>query len=461
MRIQTGSPIDPALFGFTQTEFCRPISGISTDSREVRPGDLFVALPGERSDGAVHLPEAFDRGAALILSHREENDPRVLFVPDPLAALTCAAAAYSAKIPHRTVAITGSYGKTTLRHNLTSILGAACPVACTEGNGNTDLALALTLLSMPRNTRILAAELGMRGRGEISRLSRLVKPDVAAITGIGSAHIGLLGSKEAICRAKCEIVDGMDRDGALIYPASDPYLARAVDALPVSSVTVSTDPAFPAAYALALDEIKDGKATVSLFSPGGEIRGVTLPGCDRAILSCAVFCFAVSEKLGIDRALTRAGLENLSLPPLRRQTETIGGATVILDCYNASPEPTEAALISLLRVRSSGKRIFLVLGDMLELGASARELHRMIGRRAAELSPKRLYCVGPLAREYGVGAMEKGFPEAKIREYFPDQIASIAGELAEELSPGDVLFVKGSRALKLETIVPYLKEAVR
>lgn len=458
MRIRTGSPIDPQVFGFSREVCRRPVEAVSTDSREVRPGDLFVALQGERTDGTSYVAEAFSRGASLVLSHQADADPRVLAVPDPLAILTCVAAKYSDAIPHETVAITGSYGKTTLRHNLTSIISAACPVAATEGNGNTDLAVALTLLKMTKETKILIAELGMRGRGEISRLSRLVRPDVAVITGIGAAHLGRLGSVSAILEAKCEIADGMKQNGALFYPASDPSLSDAVPSLPVSAFAVSTDPAFPAPYALKTEDRSDGKATVSLFSPKDTIRGVRLPSCDQPILSCAAFCFAVCEYLGVKTALTRAGLEKLSMPPLRRQTETVGGATVVLDCYNASPEPTAAALDSLRRYRDEGRRLFLVLGDMLELGPSSPEYHRSIGRTAAELSPAGLYCVGDAAREYGVGAVEAGLSAARVRKYSPEETTLLARDLKNELSYGDVLFVKGSRALKLESIIPTLKQ---
>jgi len=457
MRIETGSPIDPALFGFAGD--LPPVTGISSDSREIRRGDLFIALKGEKTDGAAFVPEAISFGAALVLSHRPYADPRVLAVPDPLTALTRAAAGYAATFPHRTVGITGSYGKTTLRHNLTSTLSPAYHVAYTAGNGNTDLALALTLLSTPPDAGILVAELGMRGRGEISRLSGMIAPDLAVITAIGSSHIGLLGSKEAICDAKCEIADGMKPGGTLFYPANDPLLASRVGKLAVSSASVSLDPAIPSSYALRTDSVADGKATVSLSGPEGELSGVVLPGCDPPILFSAAFCFAVCEKLGVDRAITRDGLTRLSTPPLRRQIEEIRGVTVVLDCYNASPEPTVEALAFLKRIRGEKKRIFLVLGDMRELGENAVKLHREVGRRAAELSPALLVCVGDLAREYGIGATEAGMSRGKVAFFSPDDLCALAAILRTATSPGDLLFVKGSRALALERFLPYFNHA--
>lgn len=459
MRIETGTPIDPSLFGFDSDGVFPPITAISTDSREIRPGDLFVALAGEKTDGTAYIGEALAYGASLVLSHEASDDPRVLAVSDPLAVLTDTAARYAETIPHRTVAITGSYGKTTLRHHLTGILSAALPVAYTKGNGNTDLALALTLLSIPEKTRILVAELGMRGRGEISRLSRLIRPDVAAITAIGSAHVGLLGSVDTIREAKCEIADGIKPGGLLLFPANDPALSERIGSLPVRSATVSTDPAFHGDYALKLLGVDGGRATVTLASPVGTVEDVVLPGCDPPLLSSAAFCFAVCESLGIDREITRVELSRLSPPPLRRQTETIGGVSVILDCYNASPEPTISALDSLSRYRTEGKRLFLLLGEMLELGDAAPEYHRAVGRRAVALFPEYLFCMGELASYYAEGAVDAGFPCEKVGFYAPNELARLVKEFKSRAKPGDLLYVKGSRALALESVVPLLKQA--
>ena len=457
MRIETGEPIDPAFFGY-EGDFS-PIRAIATDSREIRPGDLFVALRGEKTDGASHIPEAFVRGAALVLSHRALDRPGVLAVGDPVKTLSDAAARYAATVPHKTVGITGSYGKTTLRHHLTEVLSPVLPVAFTEGNGNTDLSVSLTLLSMRKETRILLAELGMRGRGEIARLSRLIKPDYAVITGIGSAHIGLLGSKEEICRAKCEIVEGMTKEGLLLYPATDTLLSAVVSRLPVSSLSVSADRSHPADYALRPVRESDESAFALLFSPSGESFPAVIPGRDAATLSSAAFCFAVCHALGIDREIIRNGLSRITPPPLRREVFNVGGITVLLDCYNASPEPTEAALSSLFRYRNRGKRLFLLLGDMLELGDAAVSFHRAVGGRAATLSPERLYCVGAFGEAYRDGAEKAGLPRKRIGLYPADALPKLAAEIKARLIPGDLLYVKGSRALTLEKIVDYLKEA--
>ncbi len=456
MRIKTGVPIDPALFGFPSNVGCFPITGISSHSREILPGDLFLALPGEKTDGSAYIPDAFVRGAALVLSRRQSNDPRVLTVSDPMTALFRAASTYADAIPHQTVAITGSYGKTTLRVALTSILSSAFPVACTEGNGNTDLAVALTLLSMTPGTAYLIAELGMRGPGEISRLSRLVKPDLSVITAIGSAHLGRLGSVDAIRRAKCEITDGMKRDGTLFYPANDRLLGKTVGTLPVRTCSVSVDPLIPGTYTAKKIAEENGKPVVTFTGPNQTLARVLLPSSDTPTLTASTFGFAVCEHLGVDREVTRKGLERLPLPALRRQTEKVGGVTVLLDCYNASPEPTKAALDDLKRYRG---RLFLVLGDMLELGEQTIALHREIGRHVAALSPARLFCVGEKAKEYGVGASDAGFSQQHIEAYSQDNLPALAAALRKRLHPGDVVLIKGSRALALERLLPLLKQA--
>lgn len=459
MRIKTGAPIEPSLFGFRSDGVFQPVTAIATDSREIRPGDLFVALRGEKVDGTAYIGEAFSRGAAHVLSHETSVDRRVLTVSDPIAVLSDAAKRYARTIPHRTVGITGSYGKTTLRHHLTEVLSSALPVAYTEDSRNTDLSLALTLLSMKRDARILIAELGMRGRGEIARLSRLICPDVAAITAIGSAHVGLLGSVDSIREAKCEIIDGLAPDGLLLFPANDPALSKRIETLPVRSASVSTDPAVRCDYLLKTVGVENGRATVSLSSHNGKIGRVTLPGCDAALLSSAAFCFSVCEALGVSREITLSGLSRLSPPPLRGQTETVGGVNLMLDCYNASPEPTLSALDSLSRYQAEGKRLFLLLGEMLELGETAPEYHRAVGRKVAALSPEYLFCVGELAAYYAEGAVDAGFPRARIGLYARDELPRLADEIKNRTKPGDLLFIKGSRALALESVVPLLKQA--
>ena len=437
MRIRTGKPIDPGLLGFSGGGDFSPVTAIATDSREIRPGDLFLALQGKKTDGAFHIAEAFSRGAAAVISHRESGDPRVLTVPDPLDLVTRAAERYAATVPHKTVAITGSYGKTTLRAALETVLSPVLRVRCTEGNGNTDLAVALTLFTLSPGDDLLIAELGMRGRGEIERLSRLVKPDVAVITAIGSAHVGLLGSLDAIREAKCEIALGMTENGILLYPAGDARLAARISELPVRSAGVSSDP---------------------FAGPGTEFRDVRLPSSDSPTLSAAAFCFAVAENLGVDPELIRDGLSKIQPPPLRRQVETVDGVDFILDCYNASPEPTAAALNDLRRYR--GKRLFPVLGDMLELGDLSECAHERVGRLAAALVPERLYCVGEAAKGYAKGAIEAGFSPERVVTLSVSELDWLAAELKAQTRPGDVVFIKGSRALALERVVHIIKEAV-
>ena len=437
MRIRTGKPIDPGLLGFTGGGDFSPVTAIATDSREIRPGDLFLALPGKKTDGASHIAEAFSRGAAAVISHKESGDPRVLTAPDPLDLVTRAAERYAATVPHKTVAITGSYGKTTLRAALETVLSPVLRVRCTEGNGNTDLAVALTLFTLSPGDDLLIAELGMRGRGEIERLSRLVKPDVAVITAIGSAHVGLLGSLDAIREAKCEIALGMTENGILLYPAGDARLAARISELPVRSAAVSCDP---------------------FAGHGTEFRDVRLPSSDSPTLSAAAFCFAVAENLGVDPELIRDGLSKIQPPPLRRQVETVDGVDFILDCYNASPEPTAAALNDLQRYR--GKRLFPVLGDMLELGDLSESAHETVGRLAAALVPERLYCVGEAAKGYAKGAIEAGFSPERVVTLSVDDLPRLAAELKAQTRPGDVVFIKGSRALALERVVHIIKEAV-
>ena len=458
MRIRTGKPIDPGLFGFPGGGDFSTVTAISTDSREIRPGDLFLALPGKKTDGASHIEEAFSRGAAAVISHREKEDPRVLTVSDPLGFVTRAAARYADTIPHKTVAITGSYGKTTLRAALETVLSPVLRVRCTEGNGNTDLAVALTLFTLSPGDDLLIAELGMRGRGEIERLSKLVKPDVAIITAIGSAHVGLLGSVDAIRGAKCEIALGMTENGILLYPAGDARLAARISELPVRSAAVSCDPEHTAVYSITNIEETWGQTLASFAGPYTNIRDVRLSSSDAPTLSAAAFCFAAAENLCVDLDSIWEGLSRIRPPSLRRQIETVNGVAFILDCYNASPEPTAAALNDLQRYR--GKRLFTVLGDMLELGDLSESAHEAVGLLAGALKPERLYCVGEAAKRYAEGAMQAGLSPERVVKLSVSELDWLSAELKAQTRPGDVVFIKGSRALALERIVEIIKQAV-
>lgn len=458
MRIKTGKPIDPGFFGFKGESVISPVTAIATDSREIRPGDLFLALPGKKTDGAAHIAEAFSRGAAAVVSSGDGGDPRVLKTPDPLGFITRAAENYAETVPHKTVAITGSYGKTTLRAALETVLSPVLRLRCTEGNGNTDLAVALTLFTLSRGDELLIAELGMRGRGEIARLSRLVKPDVAVITAVGQAHVGLLGSVDAIREAKCEIALGIKENGILLYPASDYALASRVSRLPVRSEGVSCDPERRAAFSVTRIEKTGERTLVSFAGQKTELRDVILPSSDAPTLSAAAFCFAVAENLRLDPETYREGLTKIQPPPLRREIETITGVIYILDCYNASPEPTFAALSELRRY--GGKRLFLVLGDMLELGALSDIAHETVGRRAAALAPERLYCVGERAKGYAKGAIIEGLSPERVRFVSGDGLPELGAELKNATRAGDVVFIKGSRELALERLVRIVKQAV-
>ena len=324
MRIRCGKRLDPVLFGADPGANLPFVQAISTDSREVRRGDLFLALPGRRNDGADFIADAFSRGASLVLTNRPCADRRAIRVPDPFDRVRDVAVHYAARIPHRTIGITGSYGKTTLRENLTRILSRIIPTVSTPGNGNTDLAVTLSLLTMKPDARLFLAELGMRGRGEIARLSNLIHPDLAVITAIGTSHIGRLGSREAICLAKCEISEGMKPDGFLLYPAGDPALSDAVAKLPVrkESVSIGSD---VGTYSLVLRNAS--QKLVDLSGPGRTMRNVRLSDVSLPYLSCAAFSFAVCDQLGVEGDLFRKEIANISLPPMRQEKQ-IGRAHV-------------------------------------------------------------------------------------------------------------------------------------
>ncbi len=441
-----------------QAELKLAPQAICTDSRQLSGGDLFLPLIGERFDGHGFLASVLEAGAAVLIAQAGHLEPAsqasvlaaaakahvpVWLVPDTLQAYQDLAGLWRLQLAAPVVAVTGSAGKTTTRELIRSALAPLGPIWASSGNENNDVGVPLTLLGAGPDQAALVVEMGMRGLGEIERLSRCASPDVAVITNIGTAHIGRLGSREAIATAKCEIVAGLTPDGLVVIPAGDPLLDRALARVWSGRVV---------RVALQGEGHEAAADLVGTFDCQGEIlelAGVALPVPLEGVHHARnlMLAMAVARELGLDPERWRP--LQVDLPGGRSRRLQQNGVLVLDETYNASPEAVLAALE--LLAQQPGRH-FAVLGTMLELGEQSLALHRSVAERARQLDLDGLVIVDQ--GEEGAAMVEAATGLSRLRQV--DCPEDAAEPLKQWLQPGDVLLLKASRGVALERLIPLL-----
>jgi UDP-N-acetylmuramoyl-tripeptide--D-alanyl-D-alanine ligase len=418
------------------------------DSRQTRPGDLFFGLQGEHADGAAFAGDALARGAwgvfvetaraGEVAADLEADAAGWVFASaDPLAALQSLARTWRRHLGCRVVGITGSTGKTSVK----DICRAMLPfrVHASPENFNTEIGLPLAILGAGPETEVLVLEMAMRGLGQIADLCEIAEPDVGAITNIGPVHLELLGTLEAIAEAKAEILAGLGPDGYAVLPAGEEALEPHLhDSLPTVTFGAGGD-------VFATSTHGDGRTIEAQIETPDGSEPFSFPFGELHNLTNALCAVAIGEALGAPLAEMASRAPGITFSQLRGQTLELAGQILLVnDCYNANPVSMRAALDHLSTVPA--KRRVAVLGEMRELGPDAASYHRDVGAHA------RLLKIGPLV---GVGEL--------AREYAPDAWAADAASataLAQALlEPGDVMLVKGSRAIGLEVVAERLAEA--
>ncbi|MCP9929602.1 UDP-N-acetylmuramoyl-tripeptide--D-alanyl-D-alanine ligase [Cyanobium sp. AMD-g] len=439
-------------------------AGVSTDSRGDLAGALFVPLVGERFDGHRFLAEALAAGAVAALVQKDRLAENVLaelvasgggpfwLVEDTLVAYQQLALLWRRRLGLPVVAVTGSAGKTTTRELIKAALASLGPVVASSGNENNDVGAPLTLLKASETTAALVVEMGMRGLGEIDRLSRCAAPDLAVITNIGTAHIGRLGSREAIGQAKCEITAGLGPDGVLVIPAGDPLLelslARVWGGRVVRVALEDERAGFPAGTP-APDLVGRLEAECLSLVGGPSLR---LPLEGRHNARNLLLAVAVAQELGV----TATALVDLAveLPGGRSRRWNLGRVELLDETYNASPEAVLAALELLAATSTAaGGHRFAVLGTMLELGERSLELHGQVAARARELGLDGLLIVASGEEAQAMEAAAAGLPRLQ-RVASPEAAAAV---LLDWLQPGDRVLLKASRGVALERAIPLLE----
>ena len=427
------------------------VAGVVTDSRLAGPQQLFVAIPGERVDGHDFVPQALANGALAALVSRPVAGPSIL-VEDTIAAMGRLAARIRTDLANcRVIAITGSSGKTSTKDLMAAVLGTAGPTVAPEGSFNTEVGVPMTVFRASEDTAYLVLEMGMRGRGHILTLCQIARPEIGIILNAGTAHLGLMGSRQAIVEAKSEILDLLPGNGTAILPGDDPALMAQAQRTAARILTFGEGPEVDVrADQVRLDE--HARATFMLTSREGSAQ-VRLQGHGRHHVANSLAVAAACLSLGLSLEWTADAI-SAAAPRSKWRMEVHRGAngiTVVNDAYNANPDSMRAALGALADMKQTGQP-WAVLGQMLELGEASAGAHAEIGRHAAALGI-RIICVGP-----GTEPMCEAAAEAHgTSDWVPDADSAV-DLISSQLGGADTVLVKASRGVGLERVAQRLIE---
>lgn len=416
---------------------------ICTDTRKLTPGCVFVALSGDRFDGHDFIKTAMEGGAIAAVTERQVGDFPCIITGDTRKALLDLSKYYRKKFEPVLVGVTGSVGKTTTKEMIALALSAKYNTMKTEGNLNNEIGLPLTLFRMDSETEAAVIEMGMSHFGEIHRLSSASQPTMAVITNIGFSHMENLGSQEGILKAKLEILDGMEMDAPLIVNNDDEFLAKLDVDRNILTYGIDSE-----AEIRAID-IKSGEGTDFLIRYKKEEYPVHLPciGKHNVYNALAAFCSGILAD--IEPVAIISKLQEYVPAGMRQRIERRGDVTLIVDCYNASPDSMKAALSVLSQIEpSEGGRRIAVLADMLELGEQSPKLHENVGELAVDAGIDRLFCYGANAKYIAKRADEMG-----LHSGCTDDAGMLSEVLRKAIRKGDVVLFKGSRGMKLENII--------
>lgn len=437
-------------YTFAESEY-RAIGGVAIDSRQVKQGDLFVAIVGERTDGHQYIEQAWQQGAAaVVVSKREyiKSEMNYILVEDGVIFVQKLAQylRQSSKLP--VVAVTGSTGKTSTKDLLTTILAQAGNIVATKGNHNNELGLPLTMCGIEADTVAVIVEMGMRGLGQIDFLCQLATPDYGIITNIGRVHSELLGSQENIAQAKCELLAYIPTEGAVALNWQDreflePWLATCKG----KKIWYSLEAGYGDLWA---ENILEGADSVAYdLCWAGERKRITLNIPGRHQVANSLAAIAIARTLGVEWDEIISALQNLQMTGMRLDIkQSDAQITWINDTYNANPASVKAALQVLQK--QSGKRKIAVLGDMYELGKYEQLGHQEVGEEAVHLGIDYLLAVGSLGKLIAEQA-EKIVGTTKVA--WVENNSQAIAYLRQLLQPEDVVLVKGSRGMAMEEIV--------
>jgi UDP-N-acetylmuramoyl-tripeptide--D-alanyl-D-alanine ligase len=435
---------------------------ISTDSRHVSPGDLFVALEGDRFDGHDFVLGALAKGAAgAVVSHNffprlTNTDVTLISVEDTLKALGDLAAYYRQKLPTHIIAVTGSNGKTTTKDIIHHLLSQCARVTRSLKSFNNCIGVPLTIFEFDRQTEFGVMELGTNGPGEIRRLSEIAKPHTAVFTNISETHLEGLGSIEGVAKEKGEMLNHMDKDGTIIINADNVWCNNIASNFSGRIIRFGIDNDVQIRGS-NIDRTDLGLA----FTVNDDFR-VNVPFYGTHNVYNCLAALAACYTLGFDIEELSKALLSFRLPAMRMDRQDMGNITFINDAYNANPQSMTAALNEYGEMKVHGRKIF-ICGDMLELGSHAERLHKEIGVKVAQSGVDVLLTVGKLSRYVAESASAQGMAEENIMCY--DSLDEMLASVVYCLKEGDTILIKGSRQIGLEGVLErvesYFSEATR
>ncbi|MCK6448660.1 MAG: UDP-N-acetylmuramoyl-tripeptide--D-alanyl-D-alanine ligase [Planctomycetes bacterium] len=434
----------------------RKVTGVSTDTRTLRAGELFVALSGENFDGNRFAAQAAQKGASMLLLRGAPGDALpdlpgdvgLAWHRDPRRALGDLAAAHRAKLSAHVIGITGSCGKTTTKNILNELLRDVFQVVASPASFNNDVGVPHTLLLADETTGALVVEMGTNGPGEIAQLARIARPTGAIITNIGPAHLQGLGTVEGVAREKSDLFAALSRDGFAVLNLDSRYHELQRDATVARVITISVD---GEGELNATDlHFESGYTTFRLNG-----REIAMPLLGKHNVSNLLAALAACRGIGLELETVLPSIARLTGGRQRMERHVIGDLTVIDDSYNANPDSARAAVRVLSGLHGHARRVF-VLGDMLELGAMAPELHHKLGEEVARANVDLFVVVGELAECAASGALVAGMPRARVVHFA--NVEEAEREFPALLSGGDVALIKGSRRMSLERLTRRLEE---
>ena len=457
----TGGRLIQCPEGFDPSEFS--VSDISTDTRTIHEGSLFLALSGERFDGHNYTGKAAQAGAMAFVLKKEESAPTgipTVLVDDTKIALEKIASYYRKRQNFLVIAVTGSVGKTSTRQMIASALSSGKKVYATKNNDNNEIGLSKTILAAPEDTEVLVLEMGMRLRGEISELTNIAFPDIAVITNIGVAHIERLGSREEILKAKLEILEGLKENGLLIIPAADDMLAMAREkcwirddvkiAYVASDAETLPKEAFGTACAGEV-EIENGKIRFTAKAGFGKTEDVpvSLSVIGKHHVGNALVGLLAGLYLDIPADKVAEGISSFSQIGHRENLVEVNGVCFLDDAYNAGPESMMSGMSSIRRLAEGG-RAYACIGDMLELGDVSAEKHFEIGAHAAKEHLDGLFVIGEFNEEVKKGAASV---DPSLEVVLCEDKGEILEKLKNTVQAGDFVLLKASHSFEMYTIL--------
>ena len=445
------------IIGFVEGEIC----GISTDSRSVTAGELFVPLRGENFDGHSYIAAVAEQGIEVVLAEeswlKTHDLPEALTciaVKDSLRALGDLAAAYRSRYDIPVVGITGSNGKTTCKEMLATILDQIGPGLKTAGNLNNLIGLPQMLLRLQPEHGWAVLEMGMSEPGEIDRLAEIAVPQIGVVLNAFPAHLESMGSVENVAQAKGELLLRLPVAGCGVVNSDDPLIAKQPVPDGVRRMTFGLGPAEIRASAIQLRGLGGQSFILHI---GDESQQVALAAHGRHNIYNALASAAAAHALGITLEIIVNGLELFQPYDKRFNLERVDNIVLIDDSYNANPASMGAALVTLAELKENNST-FVALGDMLELGGNEAELHRMVGVQAAQVAD-RLYLYGTLSAYCAEGAISAGMPAAAVIQGLSH--AEIAADILLNTTSGDLVLLKGSRGMHMEKVAENIRATVR